>query len=58
MCYDPKILRKELGLSYISKCEPIRAGICGVSRRNKGSAGRKILFYPAAKHTCAMISKL
>jgi hypothetical protein len=22
MCYDPKIVRKKLSLSYISKCEP------------------------------------
>jgi hypothetical protein len=43
------IVRKELSLSYISKCEPLRAGICGVSRRNKGSAGRKIFFCDLSK---------
>jgi hypothetical protein len=31
-------------LSYLSRCEPLRAGICGVSGRNKGSAGSKIFF--------------
>jgi hypothetical protein len=49
MCYDPKIVRKELSLSYISKCESLRALICGFSGRNKGSAGRKIFFCDLSK---------
>jgi hypothetical protein len=58
MCYDPKIVIKELSLSYVSRCAPLRAGIFGVSGRNKGSAGRKIFFGPSAKLSCAMIPKL
>jgi hypothetical protein len=27
----------ELSLSYLSRCGPLRAGICGVSGKNKGS---------------------
>jgi hypothetical protein len=38
MCYDPKIVIIELSLSYLLRCGPLRAGICGVSGRNKGSA--------------------
>jgi hypothetical protein len=49
MCYDPKIVRKELSLSYLSRCAPLRAGIWEVSGRNKGSDGRKIFFSPSAK---------
>jgi hypothetical protein len=58
MCYDPKVVRKELSLIYFSRCGPLRAGICGFSRRNKGSAGRKIFFCSSAKLTCAKIQKL
>jgi hypothetical protein len=58
MCYNPKIVRKELSLSYISKCAPLTARICGVSGRNKGSAGRKIFFCDLSKLLCAMIPKL
>jgi hypothetical protein len=58
MCYDPKIVIIELSLSYLSRCAPRRAGICGVSGRNKGSAGRKIFFDPSAKLSCAIIPKL
>jgi hypothetical protein len=58
MCYNPKIVIIELNLSYLSRCAPLRAGIYGVSRRNKGSAGRKIFFSPSAKLSCAMIPKL
>jgi hypothetical protein len=35
MCYDPKIVIKELSLSYLSRCAPLRVGICGVSGRIK-----------------------
>jgi hypothetical protein len=49
MCSNLKIVRKELSLSFISKYEPLRACICGVSGRNKGSAGRKIFFYDLSK---------
>jgi hypothetical protein len=49
MCYDPKIVVIELSLSFLSRCGPLRAGICGVSERKKGSAGRKIFFSPSAK---------
>jgi hypothetical protein len=53
MCYDPKVVRKELSLIYFSRCGPLRAGICGVSRRNKGSVGIKIFFGSSAKVSCA-----
>jgi hypothetical protein len=49
MCYDPKIVIKELSLSYLSRRAPLRAGICGVSGGNKGSAGRKIFFCDLSK---------
>jgi hypothetical protein len=49
MCCDPKIVIIELSLSYLSRCGPLKAGICGVSGRNKGSAGRKIFFNPSEK---------
>jgi hypothetical protein len=49
MCYNPKIIIIELSLSYLSRCGPLRAGICGVSGRNKGSAGRKIFFCGLSK---------
>jgi hypothetical protein len=58
MWYDPKIVVIELSLSYLSRCGPLRAGICGFSGRNKGSAGRKIFLYSSAKLSCAMIPKL
>jgi hypothetical protein len=45
MCYDPKVVRKELSLIYFSRCGPLRAGIYGVSGRNKGSAGQKYSFF-------------
>jgi hypothetical protein len=38
MCYDPKVVRKEFSLIYFSRCG-LRAGICGFSGRNEGSAG-------------------
>jgi hypothetical protein len=47
MCHDSKIVIIELSLSYLSRCGPLRAGRCGVSGRNKGSAGRKIFFCPS-----------
>jgi hypothetical protein len=56
--YDPKIVRTELSLSYISKCAPLRARICEFSGRKKGSADRKIFFSSSAKLTCAKIQKL
>jgi hypothetical protein len=49
MCYDPKIVIIELSLSYLSRYAPLRAGICGVSGRNKVSAGRKIFFCDLSK---------
>jgi hypothetical protein len=58
MCYDPKIVIIKLSLSYLSRCGPLRAGIGGVSGRNKGYAGRKIFFCLSAKLSCAMIPKL
>jgi hypothetical protein len=57
MCYDPKIVIIELSLSYLSRCGPLRAGICEVSGRKKGFAGRKILFFSLANLSCAMIPK-
>jgi hypothetical protein len=58
MLYGPKIVGKELSLIFFSRCGPLRAGICGVLGRNKGSAGRKIFFCSSAKLTCAEIQKL
>jgi hypothetical protein len=58
MCYNPKIVVIELSLSYLSRCGPLRAGICGVSGRIKGSAVRKIFFYSSAKLPCALVPKL
>jgi hypothetical protein len=55
MCFNPKIVIIELSLSYLSRCGPLRAGSCGVSGRNKGSAGIKILFYSSAEHSCSMM---
>jgi hypothetical protein len=35
MFYDPNIVIIELSLSYLSRCGPLRAGICGVSGKTK-----------------------
>jgi hypothetical protein len=58
MCCNPKIVRKELSLRYLSRCGVLRAGISGVAGRNKGFAGRKIFFGSLAKLSCALIPKL
>jgi hypothetical protein len=49
VCYNPKIVIIELSLSYLSRCGLLRAGICGVSGRTIGSAGRKIFFCDLSK---------
>jgi hypothetical protein len=58
MCLSPKVVRTEFSFIYFSRCGPLRAGICGFSGRNEGSAGIKRFYYSSAKLSCAMIPKL